>query len=285
MRRFDSILIAATLLAACTTAGTSPSPSASIATATSTPIASVVTSASPRVSVGPSSNPTLASLTPTPKPSPSPAPVTGWPTVGRAGITIAGAVDDDGERDGRLRVSIQVSGLAPGEAVSSVPPGTTAPAGSAGVVLRHAENSAAGPSRWARRRGCEGCHSRGCRERRHSRRPDRARRRATSRALSRRFRSAVGDADRAVGEGQDRRPHARTCPHPRLHLAGDHLLASSVRGSFPSPRFHSAPGAPLRSQDGARTGRPGVGLCTLCIGGNQMTAHGISLGNGSHAAR
>lgn len=118
MRRFGSILIAATLLAACTTAGTSPSPSASIATATSTLIASVVTSASPRVSVAPSSNPTLASLTPTPKPSPSPAPVTGWPTVGRAGITIAGAVDDDGEMDGRLRVSIQVSGLAPGEAVS-----------------------------------------------------------------------------------------------------------------------------------------------------------------------
>ena len=44
--------------------------------------------------------------------------VGGWPTVSRAGITMTGAVEDSGEMDGRLRLMITVSGLAPGEAVS-----------------------------------------------------------------------------------------------------------------------------------------------------------------------
>ena len=56
---------------------------------------------------------------PTPKPTTTQKPVAGWPTVSRVGITMTGAVDEDyWPLDGRLRLSITVTGLAPGEAVS-----------------------------------------------------------------------------------------------------------------------------------------------------------------------
>ena len=67
MRRCGSILMAATLLAGCTAAGTSPSPSTSIATANQTPIASVVSSGSPWVTSTPSPDRTAV---PPPKPTP-----------------------------------------------------------------------------------------------------------------------------------------------------------------------------------------------------------------------
>jgi probable HAF family extracellular repeat protein len=44
--------------------------------------------------------------------------IAGWPTVSRAGITMTGALKDPVEPDRRLRLSITVTGLAPGEAVS-----------------------------------------------------------------------------------------------------------------------------------------------------------------------
>jgi len=212
MRRFGSILIAATLAAACTAARTSPSPSAPTDSATPTPVASVAASASPWVTIAPP--PTPASRGPA---SPTPAPdrfvgmvaVTvsdklrvrseprvsddsikyepvlplgtklivldgpisgsgytwyqvspvsvanldgpgfgwvakadkdgepwialaqpqidlshGWPAVSRAGIAMLGVVADDrsgqytGALDGRLRLSITVTGLAPSETVS-----------------------------------------------------------------------------------------------------------------------------------------------------------------------
>jgi hypothetical protein len=51
------------------------------------------------------------------KSTPTPEPLAGWPTVTR-GITMSGAVENSGENDGRLRLSITVIGLAPGEAIS-----------------------------------------------------------------------------------------------------------------------------------------------------------------------
>ena len=80
--------------------------------ATPTPAALPTAAATPTASPVPTATPT-----PIPKPTPTPEPVAGWPTVSR-GIAMTGAVENSGENDGRLRLSITVLGLAPGEAVS-----------------------------------------------------------------------------------------------------------------------------------------------------------------------
>jgi hypothetical protein len=58
-----------------------------------------------------------ASPAPTESPRWAPKPVAGWPTVGRAGVTMAGTVEE-WDPAGRLRLSISVLGLGSGEAVS-----------------------------------------------------------------------------------------------------------------------------------------------------------------------
>jgi len=83
--------------------------------ATPTPTALPTAAATPTASPVPT-----ATTTPIPKPTPTPEPVAGWPTVGRAldEVSMTGVVENSGENDGRLRLSITVLGLAPGEAVS-----------------------------------------------------------------------------------------------------------------------------------------------------------------------
>jgi hypothetical protein len=94
------------LLGGCaTSAATSPA-------ATPTPATLRTSSAMPTASPVPTATPT-----PAPKPTPTPEPVAGWPTVSR-GIAMTGAVENSGENDGRLRLSVTVIGLPPGEAVS-----------------------------------------------------------------------------------------------------------------------------------------------------------------------
>ncbi len=60
---------------------------------------------------------TPASAVPAKSSTPTPKPVAGWPTVGRAGVTMTGTVED-WDPGGRLRLSISLTGLAPGEAAS-----------------------------------------------------------------------------------------------------------------------------------------------------------------------
>ena len=123
MRRYGSMILITLVVSACSAGGTSPSPPASTAIPTSSPVASGVASGSAPATSAPPTNPTPGQPTPTPKPTPTlqptptPKPVAGWPTVRRAGITMTGAVEDYRE-DRRLRLSITLTGLAPGESVS-----------------------------------------------------------------------------------------------------------------------------------------------------------------------
>ena len=80
--------------------------------ATPPPTALPASAATHTASPVPTTNSTL-----TPEPPSTPTPVSGWPTVSRARITMTGTVEGP-EDAGRLRLSITVSGLAPGEAVS-----------------------------------------------------------------------------------------------------------------------------------------------------------------------
>jgi hypothetical protein len=123
VRRLVLIPLAATLLAACTGAATSPSPTASSAVQTARPTVSVATSASPPLTLAPTSAPTPAPPTPTPKPTP----VAGWPTVSRSGITMTGRYPDTPPAwEGwpapgpEVTLEITLAGLAPGEPVSLV---------------------------------------------------------------------------------------------------------------------------------------------------------------------
>jgi len=89
---------------------------------TPTPTALPTSAATPTASPVPTASPTS-----TPKPTPTPEPVAGWPSVSRAGITMTGTTGtgkDPWEMDGRLRLSVGVTGLAPGEAVSLSAAGT-----------------------------------------------------------------------------------------------------------------------------------------------------------------
>jgi len=106
-RRWPALLATALLLAGCASPVRTPSPPPTAAPAART--------AAPTITPTPTASPF-------PSPSstrfvPTPAPATGWPTVSRAGVTMTGTVEawDPG---GRLRLSISVTGLAPGEAVS-----------------------------------------------------------------------------------------------------------------------------------------------------------------------
>ncbi len=85
-------------------------------------VAAACTSAAtpaPVVTATPPTSPTSAP--PSPTPTATPKAVAGWPSISRAGITMTG-VDEHlrkgPEMDGRLRLSITVNGLKPGEAVS-----------------------------------------------------------------------------------------------------------------------------------------------------------------------
>jgi hypothetical protein len=80
--------------------------------ATTPPVATPTPTALPTAAATPTASPV-----PTAAPTSTPMPVAGWPTVTR-GIAMTGAVENSGENDGRLRLSITVIGLAPGEAVS-----------------------------------------------------------------------------------------------------------------------------------------------------------------------
>jgi len=71
----------------------------------------------PTSAATPTASPVTPTPTSTPKPTATPEPVAGWPTVGRAGITMTGTVEDPREAGGRLGLSITVTGLVPGEAV------------------------------------------------------------------------------------------------------------------------------------------------------------------------
>jgi hypothetical protein len=148
MRRFGSILVAVSFLAACSAAGTSQSPSTSLVLATSTPIAPVVTSARPAVTLAPSPDPTPPPPTPNPKPTPTPKPVAGWPTVSLAGIALTGAVEDSPEMDGRLQLSVTLAGLAPGETVSLDAIGTYAIRWACGTSPEPCGEIGCGPSSW-----------------------------------------------------------------------------------------------------------------------------------------
>jgi len=122
MRRLVSVLVAAVLVSACTTAGSGLSPSAPTAIATPTHVASVAVSGMPAPKPSPTSIPT---------PTADPTLVTGWPTVSRSGITITGwLVDEPPPFEGSaapapaVTLAIEITGLAPGESVSLVGTGT-----------------------------------------------------------------------------------------------------------------------------------------------------------------
>jgi len=80
-----------------------------------TPAALPTAAATPTVSPVPSAIPT-----PTPKPTATPKLVAGWPSVSRDGVTMSDTgTDMEGYTvDGRLRISVGVTGLTPGEAVA-----------------------------------------------------------------------------------------------------------------------------------------------------------------------
>ena len=112
-RRWPALLASALLLAGCASpvSTPSPSPAAALGTPTGAPTLTPAPTASPLPSPG------STRFVPTPTPAPTLKPVAGWPTINRAGVTMTGTVEawDPG---GRLRLSISVTGLAPGEAVS-----------------------------------------------------------------------------------------------------------------------------------------------------------------------
>ena len=107
------------VLAACASTSTTQAPAAALATSMATPTASPELTEPPTPTPKPTTTATpVVGPTATPNPTPTPKPVAGWPSVSRAGITMAGAVEDSAGTDGRLRLSITVAGLAPGEVVS-----------------------------------------------------------------------------------------------------------------------------------------------------------------------
>jgi hypothetical protein len=129
VRCLVAISLVVTVLAARTGAVASPSPSVSSAVRTAEPAGSATVSASPCLTLAPSSTPTFLAPRPTPKPTPTPTPmptptlkpVAGWPSISRAGITMTGVdeqLTNGAVMDGRLRLSITVGGLRPGQAVS-----------------------------------------------------------------------------------------------------------------------------------------------------------------------
>ena len=83
------------------------------------PAATPTPTALPTAAATPTASPVTPTPTSTPKPTATPEPVAGWPTVGRAldEVSMTGVVENSGENDGRLRLSITVTGLVPGEAV------------------------------------------------------------------------------------------------------------------------------------------------------------------------
>jgi hypothetical protein len=111
MRVLGTVLLAATLLAACATAGTGPSaaPASARPTATAAPIASPVDPASPKATADPPADPTPVI------PKPPPTAVADWPAVHESGVTLIGAVEETWEMNGRLGLSVTVLGLGPGE--------------------------------------------------------------------------------------------------------------------------------------------------------------------------
>ena len=142
MRRLIVVSLAASLLAACAAPGTASSPSTSTAL-----------SPSPLVSLPPSSIPAPASPIPAatraPKPTPTPKPVTGWPSVSREGITMTGAGElDAGDMDGRLRLSVTMTGLKPGQAVSLTATGKYAVRWVCGVEPEPCGEIGCGPTFW-----------------------------------------------------------------------------------------------------------------------------------------
>jgi len=103
------VLVGLTILALLAGCGSgAATPPMTTPTSTALPTAAATPTASP----GPTASPTS-----TPKPTPTPEPVAGWPTVSRAGITMTETVTDMTPFDGRLLLSVRVTGLTPGEAV------------------------------------------------------------------------------------------------------------------------------------------------------------------------
>lgn len=150
MRQLVLIPVVAILLAGCAFAGITPalSPAPSHAlptpappTPTFTPVATSTSDPSPAPSMKP-------------RPTATAMPTTGWPSVSRAGVTLTGAADESGGKmDGRLRLSITMTGLRPGQAVSLAATATYAASWVCGVAPPPCGELGCGPAAWEQTNG------------------------------------------------------------------------------------------------------------------------------------
>jgi hypothetical protein len=111
------------------------------------PVATPNPTAPPTSATMPAAAP-LPTGTQTPRPdlARTPEPVAGWPTVSRAGVTMTGADDGSAEMDGRLRLSITMTGLAPEKAVYLTAAGEYAVTWMCGVAPEPCGELGCGPS-------------------------------------------------------------------------------------------------------------------------------------------
>ena len=180
-------------------------------------------------------------------------PVAGWPTVGRAldEVSMNGAVEDYRE-DRWLRLSITVTGLAPGESVSLCATGKYSVTWACGVEPEPCGELGCGPTSFRNTEGSAKAvddavaGSDGTAVARMEIGGD-----ASRRVLSHGLHSAVVEATGTMGEGQDRRPCAWSRPHPRHHRAGGHVLARLRTGRsapFAGWDAHRASGGDIRAR-------------------------------------
>lgn len=80
----------------------------------------------------------------------------GWPSVSGSGIEMTGAVESSGETDGRLRLSITITGLAPGESVTLRATGTYRVVWNCGVWPEPCGDLGCGPTDWSETQGTAG---------------------------------------------------------------------------------------------------------------------------------
>jgi hypothetical protein len=82
--------------------------------------------------------------------------VAGWPSVSGSGIEMTGVVESSGEPDGRLRLSVTITGLVPGESVTLRATGTYRVVWNCGVWPEPCGELGCGPTDWSETQGTTG---------------------------------------------------------------------------------------------------------------------------------